>query len=287
VSCKALGGVIVIGALVAGLAGACGGAAPQAWRGSPVSVVRAAADRTVAAGSARVDVTLAQDTAGTGVSGTGLVDWATGDATLSVGRTGAAAARDERFTVVVGGGTDYVTGSSGRGAGPVPGTTSARPWLAGSPGAVATAAHARIAPLDTLLMRPGAAMDVAFLRGTVDALAYGGQEVEGVNTFRYSVHVDLAQAAASSPASQRPALEAAAAAIGPVLWPADVWIDEQGRVVRIELAEDPELHTTTTRGNLFITDDGNPLALTDLVFSEFGVPANISLPSPDQVVEAK
>jgi hypothetical protein len=287
VSRRAVGCVGVIGATLVALLGACGGPAPQAWRGSPVSVVRAAADRTVAAGSARVDVTLAQDTAGTGVSGTGLVDWTTGDATLSVGRTGAAAARDDQFTVVVGGGTDYVTGSSGRGAGGVPGTTPARPWLAGPPGAVATAAHARIAPLDTLLMRPGAATDVAFLRGTVDALAYGGQEVEGVNTFRYSVHVDLATAAAASPAAQRPALEAAAAAIGPVLWPADVWIDEQGRVVRIELAEDPELHTTTTRGNLLITDDGNPLALTDLVFSEFGVPAKISLPSPDQVVEAQ
>jgi hypothetical protein len=130
-------------------------------------------------------------------------------------------------------------------------------------------------------------MDVAFLRGAVDALPYGGQEVDGLNTFRYSVHIDLALAAANSPASERPALDAAAAAIGPVRWPADVWIDEQGRLVRLELAEDPELHTTTTRGNLFITDDGNPLALTDLVFSDFGVPAKISLPSADQVVEAQ
>jgi hypothetical protein len=276
-----------MGVLAGAVAAGCGGPAPAAWRGSGVSVVRAAADRTIAAGSARVDVTLADNTAGTGVSGTGLVDWSSGDATLTVGRTGAAAARDDRFTVVVDGGTDYVTATSGRGAGGVPGTTAAKPWLGGAPGAVATAARARIAPLDTLLMRPGAAMDVAFLRGAVDALAYGGQEVEGVNTFRYSVHIDLAVAASSSPAAQRPALEAAAAAIGPVLWPADVWVDEQGRVVRLELAEDPELHTTTTRGNLFITDDGNPLALTDLVFSSFGVPAKISLPSPGQVVEAQ
>jgi hypothetical protein len=287
VSREVLVGVAAIGALLGGVVGACGGPAPAAWRGSPVSVVRAAAARTIAAGSARVDVTLAQDTAGTGVSGTGLVDWASGGATLTVGRTGAAAASDDRFTVVVDGGTDYVTASGGRDGGGVPGTTAAQPWLRGAPRAVATDAHARIAPLDTLLMRPGAAMDVAFLRGTVDALPYGGQEVEGVNTFRYSVHVDLSLATAASPASERPALEAAAAAIGPVLWPADVWIDEQGRVVRIELAEDPQLHTTTTRGNLFITDDGNPLALTDLVFTDFGVPAKISLPSPDQVVEAK
>jgi hypothetical protein len=282
-ACAVVAGVLSIVLVL----GACGGAAPAAWRGKPVSVVRAAADRTIAAGTARVAVTLAQDTAGTGVSGSGLVDWASGDATLSAGRTGAQAARDDHFTVVVDGGRDYVTATSGRGAAGVPGTTRTRPWLAGAPSAVATAAHARISPLDTLLMRPGAAMDVAFLRGTVDALPYGGQEVEGVSTFRYSVHIDLGLAASSSPPSQRAALAAAAAAIGPVLWPADVWIDQQGRVARIELAEDPELHTTTTRGNLFITDDGNPLALTDLVFSDFGVPAKISLPSPEQVVEAR
>jgi hypothetical protein len=276
-----------MGVLPTAVAAGCGGAAPAAWRGSPVSVVRAAAARTIAAGSARVEVTLAEDTAGTGMSGSGLVDWASGDATLNVGRTGAAAARDDRFALVVDGGTDYVTGSSGRGGGGVPGTSAARPWLRGAPLAVATAAHTRITPLDTLLMRPGAAMDVAFLRGTVDALPYGGQEVQGVNAFRYSVHIDLSVAEAASPASERPALEAAASAIGPVLWPADVWIDEQGRVLRVELAEDPELHTTTTRGNLFITDDGNPLALTDLVFSDFGVPAKISPPSADQVVEAQ
>src|SRR5579864_346851 len=80
--------------------GGCGGSAPAAWRGNPVSVVRSAANRTIAAGTARVAVTLAQDTAGTGLSGTGLVDFAGDRASLSVGRTGAAAARDDRFTVV-------------------------------------------------------------------------------------------------------------------------------------------------------------------------------------------
>jgi len=277
-----------VAAAVALLAcGGCAGSAPAAWRGSALSVVRRAADRTIAAGSARVAVTLAQNTAGTGVSGTGEVDFAAGLASLEVGRTGAAAARDEQFAVVVDGGVDYVDLSSGRGGPGLPGTSPGRPWLAGSPAQVAGAGKAQMAPLDTLLVRPGAATAVAFLRGAVDALAYGGQEVEGINAFRYSVHIDLGLAAKSSPPDQRPALDAAAAAIGPVQWPADVWVDEQGRVVRLELAEDPELHTTTTRGNLFITDDGNPLALTDLIFTGFGVPAKISVPAPDQVVEAQ
>jgi hypothetical protein len=267
--------------------GGCGGSAPAAWRGQPRSVVRAAAGLTIAAGTGRVTVTLAQDTAGTGLSGTGVVDFAGGRTSLTMGRTGAAAARADTFAVVVDGARDYVMVSSGRAAVGLPGTAPARPWLAGSPQQLAATGHARMAPLDTLIVRPGAATAVAFLRGAVDALPYGGQEVQGVSAFRYSVHIDLGLAARSSPAEQRPALDAAAAAIGPVLWPADVWIDQRGRVVRLELAEDPQLHTTTTRANLLITDDGNPLALTDLVFSDFGVPAKISVPAPVQVVEAQ
>jgi hypothetical protein len=290
---RAPGGVVIavpvaVATAVALLAcGGCAASAPAAWRGSALSVVRRAADRTIAAGSARVAVTLAENTAGTGVSGMGEVDFGAGRAAFEVGRTGAAAARDERFSVVVDRGVEYVELTSGRGGGGLPGTSPGSPWLAGSPAAVARAGTVQMTPLDTLLVRPGAATAVAFLRGAVDALAYGGQEVEGINTFRYSVHIDLALASRSSPPDQRPALDAAAAAIGSVQWPVDVWVDEQGRVVRLELAEDPELHTTTTRGNLFITDDGNPLALTDLIFTDFGVPAKITVPSPDQVVEAQ
>jgi len=284
VSRKALAVALAVGLAVLG---GCGGSPPAAWRGAPLSVVRAAANLTIAAGTAHVAVTLAQDTAGTGLSGTGVVDFAGDRAALTVGRTGAAAARDDRFSVIVDGGRDDVMVSSGRAAAGLPGTSPARPWLAGSPRQLADTAHARMAPLDTLIVRPGAATAVAFLRGAVDVLPYGGQEVEGVSTFRYSIHVDLGLASRSSPPSERPALDAAAAAIGPVLWPVDVWIDQQGRVLRLELAEDPLLHTTTTRANLLITDDGNPLALTDLVFSDFGVPAKISVPAPDQVVEAQ
>jgi hypothetical protein len=250
-------------------------------------VVRAAADRTIAAGSARVDVTIAQDTAGTGFSGTGTADLSRQQAALTFGRTGAAAHLDDRFRVVVDRGQEDVAVTSGRGAPGMPGTSPARPWLAGPPRRLAAVGHDRMAPLDSLLVRPGMGTALAFLRGAVDVRPYGGQEIRGVNTLRLSMEVDLPTAIANSPAGQRPALEAAAAAIGPVQWPVDVWIDEQGRVRRIELAEDPELHTTTTKGNLLITDDGNPLALTDVDFSDFGVPANISLPVPDQVVEAQ
>jgi len=278
-----LGGLIV--ATVAALVG-CAGAGPVALRGNPQAVIRAAASRTMAAGSARVDVTLAVDTNGTGLSGTWVADLATGEVSLVLGRTGAAAHLDDTFDVVVDGPTDYVQLTGPPPATPL-GTSALHPWLAGTPRQLAVDAHTQISPLDTLLVRPGAATALAFLRGAVKVLPYGGQEIRGTDTFRYSIEVDLSQAIANSPADQRPALEAAAEAIGPVLWPVDVWLDDQGRVRHLQLAEDPELHTTTTRGNILIyKDTGNPLPFTDLDFYDFGTPAKIAVPSPDRVVEA-
>jgi len=275
----------LVGVALVAVSAGCGGAGPPALRGDPQAVVRAAADRTLAAGTARVDVTVAVDTAGTGMSGTGVADLAAGTARLTLARTGTAAPRADNFAVVVDGATDYVEATGGPGG--MPQTTPATPWLAGTPRQLAISARDRMAPLDTLLVRPGAATDLAFLRGAVKVLPYGGQEIRGANTFRYSIDVDLRQAIATSPASQRPALEAAYQAIGPVLWPADVWLDDQGRVRHLELAEDPELHTTTTRGNVIIfKDTGNALPFTDLDFYDFGTPAKISVPSRDQVVEA-
>jgi hypothetical protein len=274
-------------ALMAVLSG-CGGQPPSALRGTPQQVVRAAATRTMAAGTARVDVTLAVDTAGTGLSGTGIADLAAGRARLSFGRTGAAARMDDRFDVVVDGPTDFVEARGGRGEGTLPGTTATTPWLGGTPMELAIQGHDRLSPLDTLLVRPGAATDLAFLRGAVKVLPYGGEEIRGANTFRYSIDVDLRQAISASPPAQRPPLEAAYRAIGPVLWPVDVWLDAQGRVRHLRMAEDPELHTTTTKGNIIIyKDTGNPLPFTDVDFYDFGSPAKISIPSPDQAVEAQ
>jgi hypothetical protein len=227
----------------------------------------------MAARTARVDITLAVDTAGTGMAGTGVADLAAGAAQLTLGRTGAAAHLGGRFSVVVDGPTDYVRVSDGR-------------WLTGAPRQLAIQEHTRISPLDTLLVRPGAATDLAFLRGAVKVLPYGGQEIRGVSTTRYSLVVDLPLAVANSPAAERPALEAADQAIGPVLWPVDVWLDAQGRVRHLEMAEDPEARTTTTKGNVVVfRDTGNPLPFTDLDFYDFGTPAKISVPSGDQVVE--
>lgn len=227
--------------------------------------------------SAHVDVSVAAD-----LAGTGSVDLAHGAAQFNFQRVGTQAHIDDHFDVAVAGASEWVraTGPSG----PMPGTTPAAPWLSGSASELAAAAAARVGPLTTLLVRPGLGTELSFLRGATKALRYGGEEVRGVGTFRYSFLVDLAAAAAASPADQRAALTAAAVAIGPVLWPADVWLDAQGRVRRLQMAENPKLHSTTTKPNLLLTEDGNYLALTNIAFFDFGTAVAVQPPKATETV---
>ncbi len=252
---------------------ACSHSAPGPLRGAPQAVVRAAADRTMAAGSARVQITIAAD-----MAGTGTVDWHRGSGSFAFARTGARARENQHLDVVTQSATEWLRVTTGS----APASPSDR-WVAGAPRDIAARTQAQADPLGTVLLRPGLGTDVAFLRGATKVTAYGGEEVEGVGAYRFTFEVDLAQAIANSPPGDRPALQAAADAIGPVLWPADVWLDAQGRVRRLQMAENPFAHTTTTRANLLITQDGNYLALTNILFDDFGAPTSIAPPPPDEV----
>ena len=242
-------------------------------------MVRAAADRTAGVGTARVEVSLGSD-----MLGRGVVDLPARRGSFTFARTGALAHLGDQFDVVVDGAQEWVRASGGGGG--IPGTSAAQPWTAGTPRAVTAQAHARVNPLDTVLVRPGLGTDLAFLRGAINVKSYGGEEVRGVNAYRYTLEVDLAAAIADSPPADRPALQAASDAIGPVVWPADVWLDSDGRVRRLQMAENPFAHTTTTRANLLFGQDGNYLALTNIQFYDFGTPATITSPPVDQVVKA-
>ena len=80
---------------------------------------------------------------------------------------------------------------------------------------------------------------IALLRGVVKVVSYGGQAIRGVSTFRYELDIAPDKAAREAPESQRAALEAlAAAASGPTLY-ADMWVDSDGRVRRVQIPLDP------------------------------------------------
>lgn len=253
-------------ALAAVVGVACQAGGGPALHGAPIDLIHAAPDRMSAVGTAKVTVSLGVAT-GPGLVGAGVVDFGHSTADVTFRRTGAAARTQDVFRVVVSGADAYLSGAGGP-----PGS-----WSGGPLPAVAAATKTRITPLDDLLVRPGAGLALAFLRGARNVLPYGGEEVEGASTLRYSFVVDLDQAVAASPPADQPALRAAARAIGGIQEPADVWLDGAGRVRRVQFATNPMLHTTTTRGSFF-AEDGEFISFIVIDFGPFGMPVSISPP---------
>lgn len=80
---------------------------------------------------------------------------------------------------------------------------------------------------------------VDFVRGAVDVVPYGGGEVRGASTIRYSFDVDLDVAAAhATDEEHRAAITAVRAAIGRPTFYADVWVDSAGRIRRVQVPLD-------------------------------------------------
>ena len=77
------------------------------------------------------------------------------------------------------------------------------------------------------------------VRGAVDIVPYGGAEVRGASTIRYSFDVDLDVAALHAATSDgRARIEQAKAALGRPRFYADVWVDGAGRVRRVQVPVD-------------------------------------------------
>jgi hypothetical protein len=106
------------------------------------------------------------------------------------------------------------------------------------------------------------------LFGARDAVEAGAENVRGVSATRYRLAIDLATADAALPAGVTvPA--GPYRALGQI--PAEVWLDADGLARRIAVITDP------TAG-----DDAPTWSIVELW--DFGVPADITPPSPDDVV---
>lgn len=93
------------------------------------------------------------------------------------------------------------------------------------------------------LANPLAMVDL--MRGAVAVVAYGGVAVRGVSTFRYETVVNVERALLAVPESRRAEVTAVAQALGADSYYADVWIDAEGRVRRIQV---PITKTTVRPG---------------------------------------
>jgi len=83
------------------------------------------------------------------------------------------------------------------------------------------------------LAYPAAVVDL--VRGAVAVESYGGVAVRGVSTFRYEMVVNVERAVRSTPPERRPQLEALAGMLGAPAFYADVWVDEDGRLRRVQV----------------------------------------------------
>lgn len=83
------------------------------------------------------------------------------------------------------------------------------------------------------LVDPASVVDL--VRGALSSVAYGGAAVRGASTFRYETVINVERAVAETPATGRARMEAFARALGAPAFYADVWIDADGRLRRIQV----------------------------------------------------
>jgi hypothetical protein len=88
---------------------------------------------------------------------------------------------------------------------------------------------------------PGAMVDL--VRGALAVESYGGALVRGASTFRYEAVINVEAAVVATPTARRAAMEAFAQRLDAPAFYADIWVDGDGRLRRVQLP----LEKTTER----------------------------------------
>lgn len=235
------------------LAVACG----SGGGGDPQGRLRDAAGATRDAGTARLAVTVTTGPT-TSFSAEGTVDLAAGRGTLTLDL---AVAGLGRVDALFDGSEVYARNP----AGALPGM---RPWVGTTLAQLATVIGldaGGLGPVETAGLTAG----LDYLRGATAATEVGTEILRGTATTRYRASIDLAQAAEGAPPEVAPDLQAAAAA-GTTVPDADIWLDDEGRVRRVDL-------TVAASGG-----GAGPTTLSVELY-DFGTPVEVEIPPPAQV----
>lgn len=88
---------------------------------------------------------------------------------------------------------------------------------------------------------------VDLVRGALAVESYGGAAVRGASTFRYELVINVERAVVESPAARRPAMEEFARRLGAAAFYADVWIDADGRLRRVQVPVDKSTERPAAR----------------------------------------
>jgi hypothetical protein len=249
-------------ALVLVVLGACGGGG-----GDATERVREAPDKTIAARTARAALNVDFSTSGVAgtVAGEGLADLANrrGALTLDLGSLGTAlgAASVDTFLDATG---IYVKLPPSR----LPGN---KPWLKRDLSTLST--QIDIGSLGRLRSAdPSQALQ--FLKGAVDGMKeVGDEKVRGADTTHYRGTLDLNRARATASPDVQEAVDSAIASLGTANIPADVWLDDEGRMRKMRFQID-----TDAAGP-------NPPGTVEFEMFDFGVDADVQPPPPDQITD--
>jgi hypothetical protein len=233
-------------------------------------IVKAAYAKTTEGGTAKVRLELRTTGGGTplAVSGDGVVDFGAraSDLTLTIPTMGTTDLR----TVA---GVTYVQ---------VPDEfavfTGGKPWVKldrstlGAAGLGQLGQSGMTSPADAL----------AYLAGVSDEVTKVGEEtVANTKTTRYRVEIDLRKAARDADPAGREAVAGAEKAFGSRTLPADVWLDEEGRLRKFEFRQGV---TAPTAGGASASAATVEL-YASLTLPEFGVPVDVTAPPAAQVAD--
>lgn len=118
-----------------------------------------------------------------------------------------------------------------------------------------------------------------FLRGAGDTVTKDGQDtIDGAPTTHYTVDLNLDRAAQGQNAATQQSIHVLEGQLGSHTLPAQVWIDDQGRVRRIMLHE-------TLRGTSGSGQHGNVGVDVTATLSDFGTPVTITAPPAGQTAD--
>ena len=254
-------GVALVVALVVGACGGSGG-------GGATEPVRAAADQTLAAGSARVALRLTYSAAAVTaeVSGEGIVDLKgrRGSFTLDLGSLAG---------LGLGGTVETVVDQSGIFVKAPAALRGSKPWLKVDLAALGSQLGIDIGALGGL-QSADLGQTLSWLASGASKMAKVGKErVRDAETTHYRGALDLAQATAGLPPEARKPAEDAARALGTLVVPVDVWLDGAGRMRKVRLSVQSGGSATPTVGAV------------EFELYDFGVQADIAVPPPDQVTD--
>ncbi|MGH9226664.1 MAG: hypothetical protein ACRD2W_23400, partial [Acidimicrobiales bacterium] len=229
--------------------------------------VRQAADKTAAAGSARVTLNVALSGAGVSaaVTGDGVLDLdeRRGALNLDLGSLGSSLGGSRSVEAVLDRGGLFVK---------LPALlTAAKPWLKVDLAALSAPAGINLGPLGQL-KSADPAQALAFLKGAAsDVKKVGTETVREASTTHYRGTMNLRDAAAALPAEASKTVDDVAAALGTTTIGADVWLDDEGRMRKMRFGVD--------------AGGGGAGGSVEFEMYDFGVAADVRMPPAEQVTD--